>query len=77
MNHFTQEQLQEVAQYLGVTPPETLPVRDGHVGKDDRVWWRCDGGPELIAVKDNWSAIREWPGRYQLVKPKTKVVYVD
>lgn len=80
MAHFTEEQLKEleVVFKLERNDTETLPVRDGRVGWDDMVWWRCDSGPEHALAGGQWSNIRDYPEAYQINKPSIgKVIYLD
>ena len=77
--HFTEEQLNEIGAYFGLTPVETLPVRDGRVSKTCKVWWRGEYGPEHVCAdeQDHWQNIRNYPDAYQIKKPVTRVVYED
>ena len=79
MSHFTKEQLTEIATVFGLTFVEILPVRDGHVTKTTKVWWRSDDGPELVEAGDpeHWRNIERYPGSYQLARPKINIQYKD
>lgn len=77
---FTQEQLQYLEAVFGLKPiQETLPVRDGVVTKETKVWWRGAAGPELVHANDknHWGNIKRYPEIYQLKKPDFKVTYRD
>ena len=80
MTHFTQEQLKELETIYGlkrVLPEGTLPVRDGVVTKETKVWWRGQTGPDHVVARYHWENICEFPKVYQLAEPKRKLVYVD
>ena len=84
MSHFTPEQLQELEARYGLKPvKEMLPVRDGSVAIDGKVWWRGEDGPELVDLskptdyKAHISNLRDFPKCYQLKKPKTTITYLD
>lgn len=74
---FTEAELRELEIVFGLKREETLPVRDGVVRKDTKVWWRGNDGPQLITAGDEWVNIKEYPDAYQLKEPKTKVEYLD
>ena len=47
---------------------ETLPVRDGHVCKNDMVWWRHMDEPMHVKASSgtHWDNIRDYPHLYQI-----------
>lgn len=74
----TEIQLDQVAKVFGLTRAEpTLPVRDGVVSPETKVWWRCVEGPELVVAKDDWANIAKHPEAYQLEKPRIQTKYLD
>lgn len=77
MNLLTEAQLDQIATVFGLTPKDTLPVRDGVVGRGDKVWWRNEYHPEHVYAAEHWYNIRNYPDAYQLAKPKTRSIYED
>lgn len=78
MNPFNEDQIKYLEKVYGLKPVgETLPVRDGIVTKEDKVWWRCSSGPQLITAENDWRNIKEFPEIYSLNEPKVEVKYLD
>ena len=81
MANFTREQLKELETLYGLKRVETevLPVRDGVVTRDSKVWWRGESGAQHIRAGElsHWRNSREYPSAYQLKEPTRKVVYAD
>lgn len=77
MSLFTAEQLAQIATVFGLTQKEFFPVRDGVVTLEDKVWWRCETGPEHVQVRAHLHNLKEFPNAYQLAQPKTKIVYLE
>ena len=78
MTHFTEEQLKELETVFDLKRNETLPVRDGRVNRDSKVWWRSLDGPVLIeAAFDHWDTIKSHPNAYQVTKPTIIIQYKD
>lgn len=78
MTHFTEEQLKELETLFDLKrTQEVLPVRDGVVIKNQKVWWRGEDGPQHVLAEKEWANIREFPNLYQLAEPRVQVIYVD
>ena len=80
MTHFTEEQLKEIASYLGIEPPKTYKVRDGYVAEGSKVWWLGSNGPELVRAEgSDLKNLIEFPDVYQVQKPKYEIIvkYLD
>ena len=78
MANFTEEQLRELETTFGLIRQETLPVRDGVVARNDKVWWRSANGPEYVSVHAmHWENIKNFPSAYQIAEPKTAITYLD
>jgi hypothetical protein len=73
----TEAQLNQIATVFGLKKKEYFPVLDGYVTLDDKVWWRCETGPEHVEVHRHIHNLKEFPRAYQLSKPKTKIVYLE
>lgn len=73
----TQEQLDQIATVFNLERTETLPVRDGVVGKKSLVWWRCNEGAVNVKAENHWDNIARYPDLYQIAEPKVKIVYED
>ena len=73
----TEAQLNQIASVFGLTKKEHFPVMDGYVTLDDKVWWRCEDGPQLVNVCEHIKNLKEFPNVYQLARPKTKIVYLE
>jgi hypothetical protein len=70
MSQFTEEQLNELATIFGLKRnKDVLPVRDGVVTREERVWWRCATGPEHVQASAHWGNIRNFPELYQVTEP--------
>lgn len=71
MRHFTDEQIKELSTIFGITPIEqTFKVRDGVVSINDKVWWHCVSGPELVDIDDSHiHNIKRYPEYYSIKKP--------
>lgn len=78
MSLFTLAELKELATFFNLEMPVDhivraglLPVRDGHVDKTDKVWWRSAQGPEHVLAGDSshWQNISNFPHVYSLAKP--------
>lgn len=77
MSLLTEEQLNQIATVFGLKAKKHFPVRDGYVTEDDKVWWRCENGPEHVLVKQHMHDLLEFPQAYQLARPQTKIVYLE
>lgn len=80
LKHFTQEQMQEIAQYFNLEIPIMLKVKDGFVKIGDKCWWRCEDGPQEFTVEednDHWDNMLKYPNAYQIEKPNYVISYVD
>ena len=78
MSHFTEDQLKELEAIFNLKRNETLPVRDGRVSRNSKVWWRSAEGPVFIEqAGDHWGNIEAYPNAYQLSKPKVIIQYKD
>lgn len=77
MSLLTAEQLAQIATVFGLKQKEFFPVRDGVVTITDKVWWRCETGPEHVEVRVHIHNLKEFPHAYQLAQPKTKIVYLE
>lgn len=79
MPYFNELQLNELETLFDLKRKEikTLRVRDGHVTKDSKVWWRALTGPEHVVANesDHWKNIKNYPESYQLTKPLTKHIW--
>jgi hypothetical protein len=75
--HFTEEQLEELAQAFGLNRVKNIQVRDGWASKDQLIWWRSVTGPEQCRASDPEHAenIKKFPDAYCVHKPTFKVVY--
>ena len=74
----TEVQLDQIAKTFGLKREfDVLPVRDGTVVRDSKVWWRGIKGPVLITAGEDWSNIQQFPHLYQFEQPRTKVTYMD
>lgn len=58
---------------------ESLPVRDGHVCKNDMVWWRHHRAPEHVRADsgNHWKNICDFPDCYQIAEPTMRMTYED
>lgn len=78
MPHFTNDQLDEIATVFGLRrKTDVLPIKDGVVSKDQKVWWRGEDGPEFVIAEKEWDNIRHYPEIYSHVRPAGKFVYED
>ena len=73
----TEAQLNQIATVFGLKKREYFPVRDGYVTIDDKVWWRCETGPEHVEVRKHIHNLKEFPQAYQLAQPRTKITYLE
>lgn len=80
LKHFTPEQIKELSTVFGIIPifeqEESLPVSDGFVFKESKVWWKCQDGPEQCVAEEHWTNIRNYPDVYSIAVPKTKITYL-
>lgn len=77
MSNFTEAQLLELEKLYGLTRiGETACVRDGRITKGDKVWWRCEEGPQLIDSNTpaHWRNIQAFPAAYQINQPLVDTV---
>lgn len=77
MAQFTEEQLQELETIFDLERSAVLPVKDGVVRSETKVWWLSDGGPERVSAEDHWGNITSYPEYYQLATPKYRVTYEE
>ena len=70
--HFTEEQIKELETIFGLKHIESLPVRDGIITRNQKLWWRSKNGPELVSAENHWLNINDNPDLYQLNQPKIK-----
>lgn len=75
---FTKEQMEWLNSYFDITVAkisESLPVRDGYVFKDSKVWWHGESGPDRVLAGNEWGNISRYPEIYSIQEPIYKVVY--
>lgn len=78
MAQFTEEQLNELERIYGLKRvAESIEVRDGMLMRGEKVWWRCENGPELVNSEKDWYNICKFPEAYSINEPRTKVEYLD
>lgn len=85
LEHFTPEQIKELQEIFGLTPIKSdfswVKIRDGFVDVSEPVdvWWRYEGGPELVKADAHRDNIKRYPELYSFVKPKytSSIVYQD
>ena len=57
-----------------VKPQKAIKVRDGFVSTEDKVWWHCADGLELVLVDDHIWNIEDYPRLYSINKPEYRKV---
>lgn len=75
---FTKEQMEWLSTYFDITSAkisETLPVRDGYVFKDSKLWWHGEFGPKRVTAISEWNNIYTYPEVYSVEEPKYRIVY--
>ena len=82
MKQFDTEQLAALKEaFKNIPEPKILPVRDGFVTYETKVWWRGKHGPEHVLPSEgtHWANIKAYPSVYQLAQPVVRktVTYLD
>ncbi len=77
MGEFTEKQLQELETVFNLTRVETLPIKDGRIAKHQKVWWKCEEGPQHVFAESHWENILKYPEIYSLGEPRYTVTYLD
>ena len=79
LQHFTQEQIQEIAAALGIeyTPAVYYTIRDGDVTANDYVYWAAEDGPVYCKVDTHLDNLIRYPNLYSISKPEYTIRYTD
>lgn len=76
--NYTPEQLKEIQlEVARISGKPILAISDGwvHRNQEEKVWWKCEDGPELVEVNEHWTNIRNYPHFYSYEKPAFKIIY--
>lgn len=77
MAEFTEAQLKELETVFNLTRVETLPIADGRTMKNQKVWWKCNTGPQWVTAESHWENIQGYPHLYSFAHPSYTVQYTD
>lgn len=76
--NYTPEQLKEIQiEVSRVSGKPVVAISDGwvHPDQEEKVWWKCTDGPELVTVQQHWDNIGQFPHLYSYDKPTFRLIY--